>query len=194
MHEIDRSENNSDARLTRALKSLADASAPGAPPEVGDALVGAFRRHHARRRAMRRTALAAAIAAVLLPAAFWLATRRPAERTVANPPEPAIVAPPVQAPAVPVAISVVPSPRVKKQHGRGVIKHTQPAGNDFVVLSSYYDQPVSDEELRIIRLEVNGNALRMVGAPVMEQRENCTVLADFVVGQDGTPYAMRLVR
>jgi hypothetical protein len=194
MREIDLSEKNPDVRLAGALKSLADASATGAPPEIGNVLLGAFRRHHARRRAQRRTALAAAIGAVLLPAVLWVAARHPAKKSAIQPAAPAIVAPPVEAPAVPAVISVGPRRQVKKQRSRALVRQTQPAASDFVVLSSYYDQPVSGEELRIIRLEVTGNALRMVGVPVMEQRENRTVLADFVVGQDGTPYAMRLVR
>jgi hypothetical protein len=50
------------------------------------------------------------------------------------------------------------------------------------------------EQLRIVRMELPASALRMVGAPVSQEVTERPVLADFVVGQDGTPYAMRLVQ
>jgi hypothetical protein len=157
-------------------------------------LIEAFRRHHARRRMLRRTALAAAVCLVLLPASLWLATRHPREQTAVNPVEPAFAPPPAKIPVVQAAAPSSRGARIERFHPAAAARRTTPAaGTDFVLLSSY-DLPVRGEELRIIRLEVTGNALRRIGAPVMEQKENRSVLADFVVGQDGTPYAVRLVR
>ena len=50
------------------------------------------------------------------------------------------------------------------------------------------------DELRVVRLEMPGEDLRLVGAPVMEKLAGRHVTADFVVGHDGTPYAFRLVQ
>jgi hypothetical protein len=192
MREIDK--DNPEARLAASLRSLADASHSGAPPELGEALASAFRRHHFRRRVLRRTAIAAVIGGVLLPGTLWLAVRQSVEQTAAKPPQPIFVAPPVRAPAVTRTNAAVPQPQTKRPPANVTVQSVNKSPeDDFVVLSSY-DQPARDEELRIVRLEVTGNALRMVGAPVMEQKENRSVLADFVVGQDGTPYAVRLVR
>jgi hypothetical protein len=191
MCKVDLPANNSEARLNSALRSLADASATGAPSEMGEALIGAFRRHHARRRAVRRTAWAATVCAVLLAAVVWLEVGRPVNPSVAKTPVPEAVSPQVPIP-MENTVNARPLPRVRRIRPAVKSAAKAPAG-DFVVLSSY-DQPVPEEELRVIRLEVTGNALRMVGAPVMEPRENRSVLADFVVGQDGTPYAVRLVR
>lgn len=65
--------------------------------------------------------------------------------------------------------------------------------DDFVPLPSY-DLRTQTEDLRIVRLRLNGRALRLVGAPVSAAIDDRSVLADFVVGQDGTPYAVRLLR
>lgn len=191
MRKVDLPENNSEARLTGALRSLAHTSAAGAPSEIGETLIGAFRRHHARRRTLRRAAWTGTICALLLAAVVWREIGRPANPSVAKTPEPAAVSPQVQ-PPVEVMGDARPQPRLRRIR-RTAKSAAKAGGGDFVVLSSY-EQPVQGEELRVIRLEVTGNALRMVGAPVMEQRENRSVLADFVVGQDGTPYAVRLVR
>ena len=50
------------------------------------------------------------------------------------------------------------------------------------------------DELRVVRLEMPGEDLRLVGAAVTEEIARRRVTADFVVGHDGTPYAVRLVQ
>jgi hypothetical protein len=50
------------------------------------------------------------------------------------------------------------------------------------------------ERTRIVRLEMPASALRMVGFPVSEQIAEQQIVADVAVTQDGTPYALKLVR
>lgn len=63
----------------------------------------------------------------------------------------------------------------------------------FVALPSIEMIPAGDE-LRVVRLEMPGEDLRLVGAPVTEEIARRRVTADFVIGHDGTPYAVRLVQ
>lgn len=196
MREID-SIRNSEARLSQALRSLADGSPAEAPAKIGDALSGAFRRHHARRRAIRRTAVAAVICMVL-PATVLLVSKRHREPTPA--PEAVVASPLAKTAATPVAVASALPVRAKKSHAKsGGSSVAAAAGNDVARNDGFVDLPSSDqavrgEDLRVIRLEVTGRALQMVGAPVAEESADNRMLADFIVGQDGTPYAVRLVR
>jgi hypothetical protein len=191
MREI---ESNSEARLSRALRSLSASSPAEAPPEIGEALTGAFRHHHTRRRLIRRTALAAAIVILLLPVVVVMMRKHPAGPVLVKSPAPATVLPSVVAPAAPVAVVSSTKARVKRSRSTLASGNAPRAErNDFVVLPSS-DQAVRGEELRVIRLNLTVRELQMVGAPVSEEIADRRILADFVVGQDNTPYAVRLVR
>jgi hypothetical protein len=65
--------------------------------------------------------------------------------------------------------------------------------NAFVPLPAY-DSATSTTDVRVVRMEVTGSDLMMVGAPVSAELADNRMLADFVVGSDGTPYAVRLVQ
>jgi hypothetical protein len=194
MREMNQDVNNSEARLTKALRSLAATSPGSAPPEMGDALAQAFRRHHARRRVVRHRIAAAIVILLALPAAVVLSRRHGvptpsgnAGGTVTNAPSPM------------AAHSDLPLPkraatsrsRIQKRPAATSAHATE--RDDFVPLPSYGLRSQA-EDLRIVRLQVNGRALRLVGAPVSGDFDERPVLADFVVGQDGTPYAVRLLR
>jgi hypothetical protein len=56
-----------------------------------------------------------------------------------------------------------------------------------------YNSTVRLEDTHVVRLEMPGNTLRLVGVPVSTGDDQRRVLADFVVGHDGTPYAVRLL-
>lgn len=56
-----------------------------------------------------------------------------------------------------------------------------------------YDPATAPSELAVVRLELSGADLRLMGAPVAEDLSDRRLLADIVVGNDGTPYAVRLV-
>ena len=70
---------------------------------------------------------------------------------------------------------------------------TAAAIEDFLALPTY-DPTIATDGLRIIRLEGRGSDLRLAGAPVSEELSERRVVADFMVGHDGTPYAVRFVQ
>ena len=57
-----------------------------------------------------------------------------------------------------------------------------------------YDPAMTPSELQVVRLELSGADLRLMGAPVGEDLSDRRLLADIVVGNDGTPYAVRIVQ
>jgi hypothetical protein len=194
MREINRDPDNRDVRLHQALRSLAASMPADAPSEMAEALASAFRRRHLRRWVIHRTTLAIAVLALLLPASVWL-RRHPSPPAVVDAPHPGTVVPPVTTTG---RVTAGSNPSWERK-AKGLRRPSPPAhkanapGIEFVALPSS-DRVVRDEELQVIRLELTGNALRMLGAPVSEDIADRRLLADFVVGQDGTPYAVRLVR
>jgi hypothetical protein len=82
---------------------------------------------------------------------------------------------------------------------RPVVKHIRPkasraqARRQFVALPGY-DPAVPANELHVVRVQLPASALWQMGAPVSPDSGARRVMADFVVSQDGTPYAMRLVQ
>jgi len=69
----------------------------------------------------------------------------------------------------------------------------EPADDEFFALP-YYDPAMTASDWQIVRLELTGAELRMVGAPVTEELADRRVRADFLIGRDGTPYGVRLVQ
>lgn len=63
---------------------------------------------------------------------------------------------------------------------------------EFLALPAY-NPTVRLEDANVVRVEMPGSTLRLVGAPVSAESGQRRVLADFVVGRDGTPYAVRLI-
>ncbi|HJX83252.1 MAG TPA: hypothetical protein VJ723_02780, partial [Candidatus Angelobacter sp.] len=57
-----------------------------------------------------------------------------------------------------------------------------------------YDPAMAPGDLQIVRLELTGAELSLVGAPVTEALTDRRIRADFLVGRDGTPYGVRLVQ
>jgi hypothetical protein len=57
-----------------------------------------------------------------------------------------------------------------------------------------YDPAMMSGDAQIVRLQLTGADLRLVGAPVAEDLSDHRLLADIVLAADGTPYAVRLVR
>jgi hypothetical protein len=104
------------------------------------------------------------------------------------------------------AVTPDPAPRTaSSEQGRGQ-ERTSPQGqpsaraaasgagqNGFLPLGTY-DPAMVPGELEVVRLELTGADLRLVGAPVAEDLADRRMLADIVVASDGTPYAVRLVR
>src|SRR5262249_11751077 len=84
MREVNHDVNNSEA-LSKPLRSRGEATPNSAPPEIGNALAHAFRRHHTRRRVVRRTTVAAAIVILIgVPALLVLSRRHVGETPKQN--------------------------------------------------------------------------------------------------------------
>lgn len=190
-------------RLSNALRNLAkDSAHNNAPSELGVELAGAFRRHHRRRRAKNA-------AIVVLAAGCFLCTTWLLIRSSQKPSSPVIVknttketaAPHTAEAGVPKNIDINPR-EVKNavKHGpKHQALHEEPQvaareAGDFLPLPSYDSSIATNNDLQIIRVEMPIQDLRLVGAPVNAAIPNRPVLADFVVGRDGTPYAVRLVQ
>jgi hypothetical protein len=204
--------------LSRALRDLAASVPECAPPEVGAGLERAFARHHIRRRRRRRMLLVAT-AALCAGAAVssWRLAVSPARQGRVARQTPAILTstpgagggsrPQVEANAS-VPRNAEPLPRAKaeaatgrarpghavkaRSYGRNAVRPaSQP--EEFVALSSF-DPAVPMGQFRIVRLELSGSALQLVGLPAGGELLNQRVLTDLLVGQDGVPYAVRLIR
>jgi hypothetical protein len=189
-------EAGADARLSNALRGLAASSRRGAPAELGAGLVTAFRRHHSRRRLVRRVSVGALAACLALAAGLMSLHSRPPHQMPAK--EIAKEQPSVPARA-PEAMTVAQADTTRK---RPVRKHVTPkAANSQLAASRRqflalpgYDPAVPADELHVVRVELPASALWQMGAPVSPDSGARKFMADFVVSQDGTPYAVRLVQ
>jgi hypothetical protein len=202
MHEIDPQPGDplkdaaTDARLSEALRGLAASSRRGAPVEIGAGLATAFRRHHARRRLVRRVSIAALAACLALAAGLISMRSRheaPSREIVKE--HPRVI--PVKTPE-PVTLSkaaTTPPRSVKKQAKPKATNSNLAAASrrEFLALPGY-DPAVPADELSIVRVRVPASALWQMGAPVSPDSGARKFMADFVVSQDGTPYAVRLVQ
>jgi len=184
-----------DARLSDALRGLAASSRLGAPVEIGAGLAMAFRRHHARRRMVRRTSVAVLVACLALVAGL-ISMRAPREAPSKEIVKEQSNVVPVKTPeAVAVAkTEETPSRPVKKQSKPKAASNLAAASRrEFLALPGY-DPAIPADELSIVRVRVPAIALWQMGAPVSPDSGARKFMADFVVNQDGTPYAVRLVQ
>lgn len=190
MREIDPIRSPSEALLSGALRRLATGSPQKAPAEVGDALAAAFRHHHRHRRMIRATAILAVAACIVLAVALLLFHRRgvPTEARKMVP-----AAQPENSPARPGSVATPKESATAKRPLRSQSMSQAQSDDSFLTLPGY-DPAVPVEELTMVRVELPGAALRMIGAPVSEELTDRRMLADFVIDQDGTPYAVRLVQ
>jgi hypothetical protein len=186
-------DSNADARLTGALRGLAAVSQQGAPAEVGAGLAMAFRRHHARRRLVRRTSIAALAACMALTIGLMSLRLRHEARA-----KEIVKEQPSGAPARVPEIATVG--KAVTTSSKGAAKQVKPKSNNIVASRRQflalpgYDPAVPADELRVVRVQLPGSALWQMGAPVSPDSGARQFMADFVVSQDGTPYAVRLVQ
>jgi hypothetical protein len=211
MSEIDpQFERGTDDKLTRAMRNLAATSQQGASAETGLGLAAAFRRHHARRRRIRRISLAGLMTCFLAMAGLvFFQTRqtpRPAQNATQNANQAHIE--PANAPAQAsqaIQAASMPAERPRPAHEllhpqllhhqllHSNVTATKVAySREFVALPGY-DPEVPAEDLHIVRVQLPTSTLWQMGAPINPAGPERRVLADFVVGQDGTPYGVRLV-
>ncbi|HEX9254611.1 MAG TPA: hypothetical protein VF938_03660 [Candidatus Angelobacter sp.] len=177
-----------DARLSEALRGLAASSHRGAPIEIGEGLSTAFRRHHARRRLVRRVSLAAVAACLALVTGLML-MRSPHQSKAIVQQQPSGV----QATTVAQAATTLPKAARKYVKAPKARNSTVASRRQFLALPGY-DPAVPADELHVVRVQLPGSALWQMGAPVSPDSGARQFMADFVVSQDGTPYAVRLVQ
>jgi hypothetical protein len=201
MHEIDPQSGDplkdgaTDASLSNALRGLAASSRRGAPVEIGAGLATAFRRHHARRRLVRRMSWAALAACLALVAGLISIHPRhevPAKEIVKE--QTSVV--PVKTPEsmiVGKAVAIPPRPVRKQVKPKTANSNFAASRRQFLALPGY-DPAVPADELHVVRVQVPASALWQMGAPVSPDSGARKFMADFVVSQDGTPYAVRLVQ
>jgi len=185
MREIDPIRNPSEVLLSAALHRLASGSPQNASAELGADLAQAFRHHHRRRKQVRMVAMTAMAACLALVMVLLAAHERAIQKTqsVARQELPA------NAPAQ------TPSQDHAQQAGQTRQQTTTSSAdeNAFMPLDAY-DPAMTPSELQVVRLELSGADLRLMGAPVGEDLSDRRLLADIVVGNDGTPYAVRIVQ
>jgi hypothetical protein len=184
------SRNQPEEKLSAALRELAASSRQGASPELGLMLKGAFRTHHARRRRMQRMRVAILCICVAGLASLLL-LRKPVVKNM--PDQAAVHTIPPQEVSYPADTSVARTTQAVLPRKISPNRNTPTAASAFVALPSF-DMVSAADELRVVRLEMPGADLRLVGAPVTEKIARGRVTADFLVGHDGTPYAVRLVQ
>ena len=201
MHEIDPQSGDplkdgaADARLSEALRGLAASSRHGARVEIGAGLAMAFRRHHARRRLVRRVSVAALAACLALAAGLVSMHSRhemPGKGIVKE--QPSVV--PVKAPeTITIAKAEGKPSRPGREHvkPKAATSNLSTARRQFLALPGY-DPAVPADELHVVRVQLPASALWQMGAPVSPDSGARKFMADFVVSQDGTPYAVRLVQ
>jgi hypothetical protein len=193
MHEID---PQSDSRLTEALRRLAASSSEGAPTPIGAGLATAFRRHHARRRLVRWVSVAALAACIVLIGGL-LSIHSP-HKVADNPqahvsPGSAPVTSPSSAAVTHTAATPFRPPEAKRARQKAAAISSTAARRQFLALPGY-DPAVPAEELHVVRVQLPASALWQMGAPISPDSGGRRFMADFVVSQDGTPYAVRLVQ
>lgn len=169
-----------------------------APARLEQNLLGEFRREHASRRSIRahrrlgwRMALgwAGAVAAAAL-LSFVLLHRAPDHRPspmVRAGAETPAVATPAASQSVAVAVARVPvsSAAVRTQQA----EYT----SEFVPVP-YSGGIAPGDSAVIVRVQVPRTALAELGYPIDELQSNAVVQADLLVGEDGWPRAVRIVR
>jgi hypothetical protein len=184
--------------LTSALRSLAARDgALGASERVEETLIGAFRQQHsaavhANRPWQWGLASVAGLAALVLLSVLVL--RHP------------VVSPPTHgngASATPSSASVAPESAEPSRQPDASVESAANANSNFTDADTEYASafvalpfngetaPVGDEV--VVREFLSPAALANLGLPVSEANAGENVLADFVVDEDGTPRAVRLV-
>jgi hypothetical protein len=199
--------NSSEERLAGALRDLAASMPNGAGPEVRARVRAAFVRNRSRRRRRRIALTGGVVACLLLLFAWWQPLRLQRPTTVAKESpkaQPAVTSPPAMAgkseelPVLKVATvraSGTHARRKSAEQSRGA-RGTELAatrGSDFVALPTF-DPSIPTGTSRMVRMNLPGSALQLIGYPVDEELLERRVLTDVLVGQDGTPYAVRLVQ
>jgi len=200
MREIDPQSGNpllpedplGEDRLTKALRRMATSSQQSAPAELGVSLAAAFRGHHRRRR-VRNTSIAGLVACIALMAGLIsLRTLHHLQSTPSDRIEAVSPSKSLDTKTITAALPVQPKPARKRPQAKATTSSVT-YSRQFLALPGY-DPAVPADELHVVRAQLPASALWQMGAPVNPDGAGRRVMADFVVSQDGTPYAVRLVQ
>jgi hypothetical protein len=185
--------NQTEKRLSDALRRLGALAPDGAPTALGDILKDEFRRHHVRRRRKRAAQISLLAACLVASVALSIILRPRSSNTGAGHEHPQ-----TPQPSQPVSAGLL-MPSVS----RPAVGRTRPpvrtqnspanAAGRFVALPTF-DPAIPIDHSEMVRLDLPGRALRLVGFPVNEEIADRRVVADVLLAQDGTPYALRLVQ
>jgi len=183
-----------DSQLSAMLRRASADAPQGAPPALGEKLKDEFRRHHVRRR-RERNARILLVAACLIVSVVTYLRLRPRPSNVAAIRESVPTAPPRQSNVTVDAPKSNEAPRTfaRKPPSHQAGKKSEIAADRFVALPTF-DSAVPIDHLEIVRVDLPVRDLRLVGFPVNEEMADRRVVADVLLAQDGTPYALRLVR
>jgi hypothetical protein len=185
--------NQPDSRLSAALRRLGSIAPRSATPVLGDMLKDEFRRHHIRRRRTRNARILLAAACLAASVGTFLVSRPPpSSRAVIHE---SFQTTPSQANIL-VALTEprTARPKAVRNHASNRSrKNPVTAENRFVALPTF-DPAIPIDRLQMVRLYLPGRDLRLVGFPVREEIADRRIIADVLLAQDGTPYALRLVQ
>ena len=182
-----------ESQFSAALRRACLSAPQSAPPALGEKLRNEFRRHHILRRRKRNARLllvAACVAASVITIPRW----RPRSSNTAVVREPMEMLP-RRANVVIGNPESTPAPLrpARKPESIRSRKDRESAAERFVALPTF-DSAFPIDHLEIVRVDLPGQDLRLVGFPVTEEIANRRVVADVLLAQDGTPYALRLVQ
>jgi hypothetical protein len=90
-------------------------------------------------------------------------------------------------------VTSTPRPAAKQVKPKATNSNIASSHRQFLALPGY-DPAVPADELQVVRVQLPASALWQMGAPVSPDSGTRKFMADFVVSQDGTPYAVRLVQ
>lgn len=172
MANTEQNPHSSEELLSEGLRRLGQSSPQAASPKLERVLVQSFHRRYRRRRTLR-FALAVTVCLAMVSGLLWwrLVTRNPLQRSAS-------------------------SHRIDQQSSTGPSAESHNFGDadaaTFVALPSFA-LSTPDEELRIFRVEMPVSALRLLGARVNDELSTQQIVADILVGADGTPYAFRII-
>jgi hypothetical protein len=172
MANTEQNPRSSEELLSAGLRRLAQSSPQAASPELERVLVEAFHRRQRRWRTTRFALAVAACLAIVSGSLWWrLVPPNPSERFASN-------------------------QRIGQQSFTRPTAESHIFGDadasTFVALPSFaLSRP--DEELRILRVEMPVSSLRLLGARVNDELSTQQIVADILVGMDGTPYAFRII-
>ena len=172
MANTEQNPHSSEELLSEGLRRLGRSSPQAAAPELERVLIQSFHRHHRRRRTLRFAIAVAVCLGIVSGLLCWrLVTANPPQRSAS-------------------------SHRIDQQSFTSPAPEIHNFGDadaaTFVALPSFaLSSP--DEGLRILRVEMPVSALRLLGARVNDELSTQQIVADILVGADGTPYAFRII-